>query len=71
MAVFFCVVWYKFTDVSDVLSDLISSMIALMKGAASISETSVTFYRAICCHNPEDSRLHTRYGNLKFIYVVA
>jgi hypothetical protein len=34
-------------------------MIALMMGAASISETSVNFYQTTRRYNPEDSHLHT------------
>jgi hypothetical protein len=37
------VVWYKFTDISEVVSA--SIIIALMMEAASISETSVNFYQ--------------------------
>jgi hypothetical protein len=54
-----CVVWYKFTNVSEVL-------IALMMEAASTSEMSVNFYQATWHINPEDSHVRThRHENLK------
>jgi hypothetical protein len=41
-------------------------LIALMMGAASISETSVNFYQTTWRYNPEDSHLHTwHHENLK------
>jgi hypothetical protein len=46
--------WWKFTDVSEVLS---ASIIALMMEAASTSETSLYFYQITWRNNPEDSHL--------------
>jgi hypothetical protein len=43
-----CVVWYKLTNVSEVLT-------ALMMEAVSISETSVHFYQTTQHNIPEDS----------------
>jgi hypothetical protein len=52
------VIWYKFTDVSEVLAA--SIIIALMKEAEGISETLVNVYQTTWCNIPEDSHLHTR-----------
>jgi hypothetical protein len=52
-----CVVWYKFTDVSEVL--IASIVIALMMEAVNTSETSVNFYQTTQHNIPEDSHLHT------------
>jgi hypothetical protein len=49
------VVWWKFSDVSEVLA---ATVIALMVEAASTSETSVKFYQTTGCNNPEDSHLY-------------
>jgi hypothetical protein len=47
-------------------ASIIRAMMALMMEAASTSETSVNFYQATWCNNPEDSHLHTsRHENLK------
>jgi hypothetical protein len=46
--------WYKFNDVSVVI---VGSIITTMKKVASTSETSVNFYQATRCNNPEDSDL--------------
>jgi hypothetical protein len=51
-----CVVWYTFTDVSEVLAASIIIISVMMK-AASISETSVYFYQTTQRNNPEDSHL--------------
>jgi hypothetical protein len=48
------VVWYKFTDVSEVLD---ASIIALMLEAANTSEISAAFYKTTTRNNPEDSHL--------------
>jgi hypothetical protein len=53
-----CVVWEKFTDISEVLAAFV--IIALIMEAANTSETSVVFYRTTRRDNPEDSHLHTR-----------
>jgi hypothetical protein len=50
------VVWYKFTDISEVLAA--SIIRAMMMEAASISETSVNFYQTTQRNIPEDSHLH-------------
>jgi hypothetical protein len=50
------VVWYKFTNVSEVLA---ASIIALMMEAARTFETLLNFYQTIRCYNPEDSYLRT------------
>jgi hypothetical protein len=50
------VVWYKFTDVSEVLA---ASIIALMMEAASTCETSVNVYQTTRRNSPEDSYIHT------------
>jgi hypothetical protein len=54
-----CVVWYKFTDVSEVLAASIirTMIIGLMMEAASTSEKSVNFYQTTQSNNPEDSHL--------------
>jgi hypothetical protein len=58
------VVWWKFTDVSEVIA---ASIIALMMKAANTSEKSVNFYQTTRLNNTEDSHLHTRRReNLKF-----
>jgi hypothetical protein len=52
------VVWYKFTDVSEVF---VASIIrALTKKAGSTSETWVNFYEITRRNIPKDSHLHTR-----------
>jgi hypothetical protein len=48
------VVWYKLTDVSEVLT----AMINLMMEAVSISETSVNFYETTPRNIPEDSHFY-------------
>jgi hypothetical protein len=48
------VVWYTFTDVSEVLT---ASIIRAMMEAASTSETSVNFYKTTLSNNPQDSHL--------------
>jgi hypothetical protein len=53
-------VWWKFTNISEVLDASIIGKIALMMEAASTSETSVNFYRTTRRNNPGDSHLHTR-----------
>jgi hypothetical protein len=50
-------VWYKFTDVSELLN---ASSIMTMMEAVSTSETSVNFYPTTRRKIPEDSQLHTR-----------
>jgi hypothetical protein len=58
------VVWYKFTDVSELSAAMVS--IALTVEAASISETSANLYQTTRRNNPEDSHLHTcRRENLR------
>jgi hypothetical protein len=55
----FSVVWYKFTDVSEVLAaSVIRVIIALITEAASTSETSENFYRTTQHNSPEDIHLH-------------
>jgi hypothetical protein len=71
------VVWWKFTNVSEVLA---ACIIALMMEAARISETLVNFYQTTRCYNPEDSNLQTNscqlvkrallLWNLKLLYCV-
>jgi hypothetical protein len=51
------VVWWKFTDFSEVLT---VSIRALTMDAASTFETSVNFYQTTWRNIPEDSHLHTR-----------
>jgi hypothetical protein len=61
------VVWYKFTDVPEVLAaSIIRSMpIALMMGVTSTYETSVNFCQ-ISRHNiPEDSYLLTHFSSME------
>jgi hypothetical protein len=48
------VVWYKFTDISEVLASFI---IRAMMEAASTSETSVNFYQTARRKNPVNSHL--------------
>jgi hypothetical protein len=50
------VVWWTLTDVTEVLS----SIIALMMDAVSIFEMSINIYQTTRCNIPEDSCLHTR-----------
>jgi hypothetical protein len=53
------VVWYKFTDVSEVLAISITRVTtALMMEAASTSETLVNFYETTRRYNPGDYYLH-------------
>jgi hypothetical protein len=49
------VVWYKFTDVSEVLTA--SLIIAMMMEAVNTSEASVHFYQIIRRNISEDSNL--------------
>jgi hypothetical protein len=51
------VVWYKFTDVSEVLIASIIRKMNLMMEAASTSQTSVKFYQTTRRNIPEDSHL--------------
>jgi hypothetical protein len=51
------VIWYKVTDVSEVLA---ASIIRAMMEAASTSETSVNFYQTTRRNISEDSHLHAR-----------
>jgi hypothetical protein len=54
------VVWWKFTNVSEVLAaSIIWTIIALMMEAARTSETMVNFYQTTRRYNPEDSHLRT------------
>jgi hypothetical protein len=64
-------VWWKFTDVSEVLAvSIIRALIALMMEAASTSETSVDFFHTTRRNDPEDSHLHTRRReNLKYHFL--
>jgi hypothetical protein len=58
-----CVVWYKLTVVSEVLT---ASTHLPVDEAASTSETLVNFYQTTRRYNPEDSHLHAgRRENLK------
>jgi hypothetical protein len=58
------VVWYKLTNVSDVFT---ASIITLMMEAVSTSEMSVNFYHTKLRNIPEDSHIHThRRQNLKY-----
>jgi hypothetical protein len=60
------VVRQKLTNVSDVLTDSIILVIALMMVAVSISETSVNFYQTTRHNIPRGSHLQTRQrDNLK------
>jgi hypothetical protein len=52
------VVWYKSTEVSEVLAASIIS--ALMMEAANTSETTVYFYQTTRHNSPEDSHFYTR-----------
>jgi hypothetical protein len=54
------VVWWKFTDVSEVRAA--SIIRALMMEAANTSETSVNFYQTTLRNNPEDTH-HKRFLN--------
>jgi hypothetical protein len=47
--------WWKFTDVSEVLA---ASIITLLKEAANVSETSVNLYQTTWRNNAGDSHLH-------------
>jgi hypothetical protein len=52
------VVWYKFTDVSEVLAaSIIRAIIALMMEVGTTSETLVRIYQTTRRNNPEDSHL--------------
>jgi hypothetical protein len=51
------VVWWKSTDVSEVLA---ASFIRAMMEAAGSSETSVNFYLTTRRKNPEDSHLYVK-----------
>jgi hypothetical protein len=52
------VVWYKFTDVSEVLAaSIIRAMIVLMMEIVNTSETLVNFYQTTWRNNPEDSHI--------------
>jgi hypothetical protein len=51
------VVWWKITNVSEVLA---ASIIALMMVAESTSETSVNFYQNTRRNDPEDSNLQSK-----------
>jgi hypothetical protein len=53
------VVWYKFTDVSEVLAATIRVM-AMMMESASTFQTSVDFYQTTWRNKPEDSHFHAR-----------
>jgi hypothetical protein len=55
-----CVVWQKFTDVSEVFAASNITAIALVMEAASISETPADFYQTTRRIIPEDSHLHIR-----------
>jgi hypothetical protein len=52
------VVWYKFTDVSEVL--IASIIIAMMIEAASTSEMLLNLYQTTRRNVPQDDHLHTR-----------
>jgi hypothetical protein len=54
------VVWYKLTDVSEVLTASIIRATVLMMEAVSSSETSVNFYQTALCNIPKNSHIHTR-----------
>jgi hypothetical protein len=49
---FRCVVWWTFTDVSEVFAAFVIRAIAME--AASTSETSVNFYQTTQRNNPDD-----------------
>jgi hypothetical protein len=49
-------VWYKFTDVSEVLA---VTIIAVIGEAVSTSETTVNLYQTARCNKPRDKHLHT------------
>jgi hypothetical protein len=51
------VVWYKLTEISEVLT---ASIVALMMETVSTSGASVSFYQTTRRNIPEDSNLHTR-----------
>jgi hypothetical protein len=51
-------VWWKFTDVSEMLAA--SIIRALMAEAVSTSETSFSIYQTTRRNIPEDTHLHTR-----------
>jgi hypothetical protein len=55
-----CVVWYKYTDVSEVLTASIIRAIVLLMEAARTSETSGNVYQTTRRKSPENSHLHTR-----------
>jgi hypothetical protein len=55
------VVWYKFTDVSEVLAaSIIGNIIALIMDAAMTSETSANFYQTTRRNIPEDGHLRMK-----------
>jgi hypothetical protein len=66
------VVWWKLTEVSEMLyasiirAIIVLPMIALMMEAGSTSETSINFHQTTRRNIPEDSHLHIRrVDNLK------
>lgn len=73
MAVFLvavqCVVWYKFTDVSE---ELAASTIKAMMEATCISETLVNFNLTTQCYNPDDGHLDTHcHKNLRSCHTIV
>jgi hypothetical protein len=55
-----CLVWYKVTDILEVLTaSIIILLTDLMMEAVSTSEASVSFYQTIWCNIPENSHIHT------------
>jgi hypothetical protein len=61
------VVWWKFTDVTELIAASIIRVTSKPRAPASTSETSVNFYQTTRHNNPQDSHVHTcRRENLKF-----
>jgi hypothetical protein len=52
------VVWWMFTDVSEVLG---ASIVRALVDAASTCETSVNFYQTAWRYNPKHSHFHDQY----------
>jgi hypothetical protein len=67
------VVWWKFTNVSEVLAaSIIKTVMMMMTEAASTSKTLVNFYQSTWHKNLENSHLHTRRReNLKYHHFIS
>jgi hypothetical protein len=54
------VIWFKFTDVSEVLAASINNTKEMMMEAANTSDMSVNFYLTTRCKNPEKINFRVR-----------